>query len=184
MIDIKLIRENPDLVKKAARDKRMTVDIDRVLAVDEKRRELETEFNNLRHEQKQAGEKIAQAPKDEKAALSKAMGALKGKLKAIEEQRAAVDAELGELLLLLPQVPTSGRPDRAGRVRQHRGAQGRPTEDQGPARLRIQGPRRSRRGTRAVRFRTRREARRQPQTTSSPASARCCTRRCSAWRGK
>ncbi|HUU98674.1 MAG TPA: serine--tRNA ligase [Phycisphaerae bacterium] len=105
MIDIKLIRDNQDLVKKAAVDKGMTVDIDRILAVDARRRELETEFNELRHQQRIAGEKIAQAPKEEKAALSKEMGQLKSRLKAIDEERAKVEAELHELMLLVPQIP-------------------------------------------------------------------------------
>ena len=53
MIDIKLIRDNPDLVKQAARDKRLSVDIDQLLALDQRRREFETEFNELRHQQRQ-----------------------------------------------------------------------------------------------------------------------------------
>jgi seryl-tRNA synthetase len=105
MIDIKVIRENPDLVKRAARDKNMTVDIDRVLAVDARRRTLETEFNELRHQQNQTGERIAKAPKEEKATLSKAMGQLKGRLKEIDAEREQVEAELRELLLLVPQIP-------------------------------------------------------------------------------
>ena len=119
MIDIKLIRDNPELVKKAVRDKRMNVDIDRVLAVDVRRRELETRFNELRHEQKQAGERIAKAPKEEKAALSKALGELKGRLKEIDEDRARVDAELQDLMLLVPQIPHSDAPvgpDESGNV--------------------------------------------------------------------
>lgn len=119
MIDIKVIREEPDLVKKAVVDKGMNVDIDRVLSVDARRRELETEFNELRHEQKQAGEKIAQAPKEQKAELSKATGQLKGRIKQIEEERARVDAELHELMLLVPQIPHPDAPigpDESGNV--------------------------------------------------------------------
>jgi seryl-tRNA synthetase len=119
MIDIKVIRDNPGLVKKAVIDKGLRVDIDRVLAVDTHRRELETEFNQLRHEQKQAGEQIAKAPKEEKAALSKQLGQLKGRLKQIEEERAKVDAELNELMLLVPQIPHPDAPigpDESGNV--------------------------------------------------------------------
>jgi seryl-tRNA synthetase len=119
MIDLKIIRENPDLVRKAAQDKNMTVDIDRVLAVDERRRALETEFNAKRHEQKTAGEQIAKAPKEEKAALSQAMGTLKARLKEIDEERQQVDAELRELMLLVPQIPDPAAPigpDESGNV--------------------------------------------------------------------
>jgi seryl-tRNA synthetase len=110
MIDVKLIRENPDLVKKAAADKNMSVDIDRVLAVDARRRALETEWNNLRCEQNQTGERIAKAPKEEKAELSRAMGRLKGRLKEIDAEREEVEAELRELLLLVPQIPDPAAP--------------------------------------------------------------------------
>jgi seryl-tRNA synthetase len=110
MIDIKLIRENPDLLRKAARDKNMTVDIDRILAVDARRRALETEWNDLRYQQNQTGERIAKAPKEEKAELSKAMGRLKGRLKEIDAEREQVEAELRELLLLVPQIPDSAAP--------------------------------------------------------------------------
>ena len=119
MIDIKVIRENPELVKKAVVDKGMRVDIDQLLEIDVRRRELETQFNELRHEQKQAGEKIAQAPKEQKAELSKAMGQLKGRLKQIEEQRAAADAELHEMMLVVPQIPHPDAPvgpDESGNV--------------------------------------------------------------------
>lgn len=105
MIDIKVIRENPELVKDAARKKRINVDIDQVLAVDTRRRALETEFNELRSQQNKAGERIAKAPKEEKAALSAEMGKLKGRLKEIDEEKQRVDAELHQLMLLVPQIP-------------------------------------------------------------------------------
>lgn len=110
MIDVKLIREDPDLVKKAARDKGMAVDIDRILEVDGRRRALETEFNELRHQQKTTGEQIAKASKADKASLSQAMGQLKGRLKEIDEQRGQVEAELHELMLLVPQIPDPEAP--------------------------------------------------------------------------
>ena len=110
MIDIKLIREQPELVKKAVVDKGMSVDIDHVLAVDVRRRALETEFNELRNQQRVAGEKIAKAPKDEKAALSQAMGQIKSRLKEIDAEKEQVDGELHELMLLVPQIPVSEAP--------------------------------------------------------------------------
>jgi seryl-tRNA synthetase len=110
MIDLRLIREHPDLVRKAARDKNMTVDIDRIVAVDARRRALETEFNDLRHEQNVTGERIAKASRDEKAALSQAMGRLKTRLKEIDTQREPIEAELRELLYLVPQIPDPEAP--------------------------------------------------------------------------
>jgi len=110
MIDIRLIRENPATVRQAAADKGMKVDIDRVLEVDARRRAIETEFNELRSQQNKAGERIAKAPKDEKAALSAEMGKLKARLKELDEHKATVEAELHQLMLLMPQIPAPEAP--------------------------------------------------------------------------
>lgn len=134
MIDIKLIRDDPELVKKAARDKNMTVDIDRILDVDRRRRALETEWNDLRYQQNQTGERIAKAPKEEKAALSKAMGQLKNRLKEIDTEREKIDADLRELMLLVPQIPDPAAPigrDASGNVEVRRVGQPRLPADFG-----------------------------------------------------
>ncbi len=129
MIDLKLIRETPNIVRQAAVDKNMQVDIDRILAVDERRRALETEFNNLRHEQKSAGEKIAKAPQEEKTALSQDMGRLKARLKQIEQEQEQVTSELHDLMLLVPQIPHADAPrgkDESGNVEIRRVGEGKP----------------------------------------------------------
>jgi seryl-tRNA synthetase len=136
MIDLKLIRDNPDLVKRAAADKNMRVDIDQVLEVDRRRRALETEFNDLRFQQNQAGERIAKAPKEEKAELSKAMGQIKARLKELDAAREQVDAELRQLMLLVPQVPAYDEgvpvgPDASGNVEVRRVGQPRYQRDFG-----------------------------------------------------
>lgn len=105
MIDIKLIREKPDLVRRAARDKNMTCDIDELLRIDARRRALETEFNELRHRQNKIGEEIAKAPKDEKAARIAEMAKAKERIKQIEQELGVVDESLEKLLLLMPQIP-------------------------------------------------------------------------------
>jgi len=110
MIDIKLIRESPDVVKDAARKKNIKVDIDRLLSVDAQRRALETEFNDLRSRQNKSGELIARAPKEEKAALVAEMAKLKVRIGEIDGQRQQVDADLHELMLLVPQIPDAAVP--------------------------------------------------------------------------
>lgn len=110
MIDIKLIRENPELVRDACRKKGMKDVLNDLLAVDARRRALTTEFDELRSRQNKAGEQIAKAPKEQKAALSAEMGTLKARLKVIEEERAPLDARFHELMLLVPQIPDAGAP--------------------------------------------------------------------------
>ena len=51
MLDIKLIRENPDLSKKACRQRGAKVDVDKILKLDEQRRKLQKEIDELRSEQ-------------------------------------------------------------------------------------------------------------------------------------
>jgi seryl-tRNA synthetase len=110
MIDIKLVRENPDLVKDAVRKKNMKVDIDQVLGVDARRRALETEFNELRSRQNKAGERMAKASKDEREAIKAEMTPIKARLVAIETEKQVVDAELYQLMLLVPQIPDPAAP--------------------------------------------------------------------------
>jgi seryl-tRNA synthetase len=120
MIDLKLIRDNPDLVRNAARVKNMDAGVvDRILDVDRRRRALETEFNDLRFQQNQAGERIAKAPKEQKAELAKEMGKLKARLKEIESELEKTEPEQKQLLLLVPQIPDPAAPvgpDASGNV--------------------------------------------------------------------
>ncbi len=111
MIDIRMIREAPDEVRQACRVKNMDpAVVDQVLAVDARRRTLETEFNELRHRQKQIGEQIAKADKDDKARMSQEMAPIKARLKAIEGERETVDSEQHDLMLRVPQIPHPDAP--------------------------------------------------------------------------
>ena len=60
MLDVKFIRENSDLVKKSAVDKRIDCDVDRLLEVDEKRRALQADLDALRTEVKEKGGLVGQ----------------------------------------------------------------------------------------------------------------------------
>ncbi|MBI5866372.1 MAG: serine--tRNA ligase [Planctomycetes bacterium] len=110
MIDIRLIRDQPDLVKDAARKKGMKVDIDQVLAVDARRRALETEFNELRSRQNAAGEKMAKASKEQREAIKAEMTPIKARLAEIDAEKQQVDESLRQLMLLVPQIPDAAAP--------------------------------------------------------------------------
>ena len=60
MLDINFIREKPEVVKLACKNKNANVDVDRVLELDKKKRELITEMEMLRAEQN----KISRGGKD------------------------------------------------------------------------------------------------------------------------
>ncbi len=110
MIDIRLIREQPELVRDAAKKKGIDFDLDALLELDARRRALETEFNALRHRQKLAGEKIAKAPAEQKAELSRELGQLKQHIKQIQQQQSDMAQRIRELMLLAPQIPDPEAP--------------------------------------------------------------------------
>lgn len=92
MLDIKFIRENPELVRKAAKDKGFEVDISHLLEIDAKHRELSLSVQKLREERNRyAQEKNIEEGKKIKDRLEKEEHALK-----------AVEEELQEWLLKVP----------------------------------------------------------------------------------
>ena len=66
MLDIHFIRENADLIKEGARKKHITADIDRLLAVDDERKNLRNQIDEKRAEQNRASTLIAQAKGSER----------------------------------------------------------------------------------------------------------------------
>ena len=111
MLDLKFIRQHPDLVKAGAEKKRLTCDVDRILELDARSRELGQAVDEMRSRQKSAGKAISQAPPEERPALAEAQQALKADLKAAEEEQKGLADELRGLLLLVPNVPAEEVPD-------------------------------------------------------------------------
>ncbi|MFQ5495770.1 MAG: hypothetical protein ACE5EX_10365, partial [Phycisphaerae bacterium] len=58
MLDIRFIREHADRVKQAAVDKRIDCDVDRLIEVDRRRRELQVELDGLRTKVKESGQLV------------------------------------------------------------------------------------------------------------------------------
>ena len=61
MLDLKLIRAEPERVKAGAKKKRIDCDVDRILVLDEERRKLGMQVDELRAKQKQAGKAMGKA---------------------------------------------------------------------------------------------------------------------------
>src|SRR4051812_26332167 len=112
MIDLKDLRENPDKYRAAAQQKRINVDIDRLLKLDVDRRALDSKRQQITAEKNQIGKQIGQfagqlkkATGDEQKRLQEEMKKLQARptvLKSAEQeldaQVAAIDPELSELL--------------------------------------------------------------------------------------
>ncbi|MBM3124003.1 MAG: serine--tRNA ligase [Chloroflexi bacterium] len=112
MLDINLIRETPDLVRKALRDRQMeTAPVDAMLQLDERRRSLLGEVESLKAQRNMVSKEIGQL-KDAEARQSKieAMRLVGDRISGLDAQVAAVDRELGDLAATIPNVPDARTP--------------------------------------------------------------------------
>src|SRR3989344_5127894 len=112
MLDIKFIRENKDIVAAGAKKKRIDVDLDHLIALDEKRRELQATFDEKRAEQNVASGAIASAKSDaEKQEIIVRMSEVKKTLQLAEESLQEVMKEWRILMLHVPNVPDISVPE-------------------------------------------------------------------------
>ena len=107
MIDIAFIRNHPDVMKKAAADKLISVDIDRLLALDASLRESITKTDLLRAERNRISKLIpTYADGKEKEALTEQVRLLKNELSALENAMQQTQTEFNDLMLRVPSVPS------------------------------------------------------------------------------
>ena len=111
MIDIKFLRENPDLVKenikKKFQDQKLVL-VDEVLELDEKQRAVKTEGDNLRAERnklsKEIGALMGQGKKDEAEKTKAHVGEINDRLLKIEEETKNYAAEVKTRMQKIPQI--------------------------------------------------------------------------------
>lgn len=117
MIDIKFLRENPDVVRASQKGRGEDVGVvDQVLASDELKRAAITEFEQLRAEQNLLSKSVGAAKGDEKAALLANSKELADKVKAADAKRAEIEAQANALAMLIsnildPDAPIGGEED-------------------------------------------------------------------------
>ena len=93
MIDLKLLRDNPDVVRASQRARGEDPGlVDALLDTDAARRAAVSSADNLRAEQKAASKKVGKASPDERPALLAAAKELADKVKAAESQQSETDA--------------------------------------------------------------------------------------------
>ena len=108
MLDLKLIREDPDGVRAALarRGEQAVAGLERVIALDRRRRELLPELEGLRAQQNEANARIRAAP--DAAAREREIEAMRevaARAKRLEQELAAVEEELQQALAPLPNLP-------------------------------------------------------------------------------
>lgn len=112
MLDIKFIRENKEIVAAGAKKKHIAIDLDRLLELDDKRRELQSAVDAKRAEQNAASSAIAGAKDDaERQTLIARMQEVKETLRLEEESLGEVLKEWRSLMVQVPNVPDISVPD-------------------------------------------------------------------------
>lgn len=111
MLDIHFIRENADIIKAGAVKKRMQVDIDRLMQVDDARKQLRLELDTKRAEQNRQSSEIQRASGEERTKLIEAMQQLKAGMVESEEKLKEVMVEWQKLMLTVPNIPDMSVPD-------------------------------------------------------------------------
>ena len=107
MLDLKFIRENADLVKKAVLNKNEKCDIDNIIKLDKQKRELQFEFDNLRAEQNKVSKQIPVMKKagEDVREILKQMGMISTKLKNITSELSDLNDTMNSQLLAVPNIP-------------------------------------------------------------------------------
>ncbi len=102
MLDIKYVRENPEAVQAAAKNKRVKIDVGELLKLDELARGIQKELDTVRAEQKRKSK--------EARGESEELKTLKEKVKELEARHGEAATKLAEILLLVPNVPLDDVP--------------------------------------------------------------------------
>ena len=106
MIDIKLIREQPKLVKKSCKDRGYDVDIDNILRLDEKFRDLKQKSDKLRGERNNLAQeinKLKKAGKDIKPVVKKAKK-IPEDIAKIDDEIKRITSDMEDLILRIPNI--------------------------------------------------------------------------------
>lgn len=111
MLDIQYIRDNPEEVQKGVNKKHVDVDVDKLLEVDKKRRELIQKVEKVRARKNEASEKIPEASKEEKEKIISEMRKLDEETEDMEEKLKEVEKEFNDLMKLIPNLPFEEVPE-------------------------------------------------------------------------
>ncbi len=110
MLDIKFIRQNPELVKKNCKDRRIEVDIDKLLELDEARRDNIKKVEQLRAER---NKKSQGKPSEEEIVKMRSVG---DEIAKLEGQEKEIESQYKQILLKVPNLthpdsPVGGEAD-------------------------------------------------------------------------
>jgi seryl-tRNA synthetase len=110
VLDINFIRENVELIKNTAKNKGIDVDVDRLLVVDQRRRELIQSVEALQQERNQNSKLVQKTTGDEKNRLIERTKAVNQQIKDLNEEMESIMKEYEYLMMRIPNPPTPDTP--------------------------------------------------------------------------
>ncbi len=107
MLDLKTIRENVDLVREAIKNKKESVDLNRIIALDEERRSILVEAEKLKATRNRVSKEIGSRMKSGGNAddLKSEMKVVSEQIQNFDQRLKQVDQDLHDLLLWVPNIP-------------------------------------------------------------------------------
>ena len=112
MLDIKLIRENPEKVNELLKRRNPELSIDEVLEIDAERRKIQAQADELRAKRKNESQKIGMMKKngENTDAIQEDVRKLGDDIKALEDKQTELDNKQRDILLHTPNIPDETTP--------------------------------------------------------------------------
>jgi len=112
MLDIQIIRENTDRVKQGVQNKNVEIDFDKILRLDQERRDVIAEVEVLKHDRNLVSKEVASRKKNKADAseLIHQTREIGQRIKGLDDQQREVEAQLHELMLQIPNLPHTSTP--------------------------------------------------------------------------
>ena len=112
MLDIKILRTEPDKIRQALKKRNNDLDITPAIELDAKRRTILTEVEEMKASQNAISKKVPQMKKagEDTSEIFKEMKALSDKIKVLDEEVRQIDASLRDFMLKIPNIPNESVP--------------------------------------------------------------------------
>lgn len=106
MLDLKFIRENPEIIKEAAAVKHINFDVDELLNIDREVQRLRQKMQDLQTEKNLSTKKIPTAKADERPALISRSKEIGAEIESIKPKLSQLEEKLQETMWLIPNIPS------------------------------------------------------------------------------
>jgi seryl-tRNA synthetase len=112
MIELKLLKDNPDIIRRALESRGEDLDLDALVALDHKRRNSITEIQNMKKEQNTLSEKVGQLKRDNRVAddLMTQARTLSDRIKEREQTLRDIEQEFADQVRWIPNIPHESVP--------------------------------------------------------------------------